>query len=110
MSIVNGVIKQIENGLVGFYCPGCDGMHIVRTQDAQGAGPRWTWNNDWNRPTFSPSIHVNPPDPKYHNPAAFTCHSFVRDGQIQFLGDCTHGLAGQTHPLPAWDYNEGESE
>jgi len=27
------------------------------------------------------------------------CHSFVTDGQIQFLGDCTHALAGQTVPL-----------
>ncbi len=30
------------------------------------------------------------------------CHSFVTDGQIQFLGDCTHKLAGQTVPLSAW--------
>lgn len=24
------------------------------------------------------------------------CHSFVANGNIQFLGDCTHELAGQT--------------
>lgn len=24
------------------------------------------------------------------------CHSFVTDGKIQFLSDCTHDLAGQT--------------
>ena len=29
------------------------------------------------------------------------CHSFVRDGGIQFLTDCEHGLAGQTVDLPA---------
>jgi len=28
------------------------------------------------------------------------CHSFIRDGKIQFLGDCTHALAGQTVDLP----------
>jgi hypothetical protein len=28
------------------------------------------------------------------------CHSFVTDGKIQFLGDCTHALAGQTVELP----------
>jgi hypothetical protein len=36
-------------------------------------------------------------------PSPFTCqrcHSFLVDGQIQFLGDCTHALAGQTVPLP----------
>ena len=29
-----------------------------------------------------------------------TCHSFVTDGRIQFLADCTHPLAGQTVDLP----------
>lgn len=28
------------------------------------------------------------------------CHSFVRDGQIQYLGDCTHEYAGKTVDLP----------
>lgn len=33
------------------------------------------------------------------------CHSFVRDGKIEFLSDSTHKLAGQTvdlPPLPDW--------
>jgi hypothetical protein len=30
------------------------------------------------------------------------CHSFVTDGKIQFLSDCTHALAGQTVALPDW--------
>lgn len=30
------------------------------------------------------------------------CHSFVRAGKIEFLGDCTHALKGQTVPLPDW--------
>jgi hypothetical protein len=29
------------------------------------------------------------------------CHSFVRDGHIEFLTDSTHKLAGQTVVLPA---------
>lgn len=36
------------------------------------------------------------------------CHSFVRDGQIEFLGDCTHSLAGQTVPLPSVDFDEAK--
>jgi hypothetical protein len=28
------------------------------------------------------------------------CHSFVRNGHIEFLSDCTHELAGQTVALP----------
>jgi hypothetical protein len=31
------------------------------------------------------------------------CHSLIRDGQIQFLTDCTHELAGQTVPLAPID-------
>lgn len=27
------------------------------------------------------------------------CHSFVTDGKIRFLNDCTHDLAGQTVDL-----------
>ncbi len=27
-------------------------------------------------------------------------HSFIKDGMIEFLGDCTHKLAGQTVDLP----------
>lgn len=30
------------------------------------------------------------------------CHSFVTEGRIQFLGDCTHALANQTVDLPDW--------
>jgi hypothetical protein len=28
------------------------------------------------------------------------CHYFIRDGKIEFCGDCPHELAGQTVPLP----------
>lgn len=31
------------------------------------------------------------------------CHSFVRDGKIEFLGDCTHEMAGTTIELPDVD-------
>ena len=32
-------------------------------------------------------------------PRPFTCHSFVTDGKIQYLNDCTHEYAGQTIEL-----------
>jgi len=43
-----------------------------------------------------------PPDGKRYPGADVVCHSFVTDGRIQFLGDCTHTLAGQTVDLPDW--------
>lgn len=31
------------------------------------------------------------------------CHSFVTDGKIRFLNDCTHDKAGQILDLPEWE-------
>lgn len=36
----------------------------------------------------------------YQSQPDHICHSFVRDGQIQYLGDCTHEYAGKTVDLP----------
>ena len=101
------VIVRTLTGGVGqiFFCPGCDGTHSVNSHPN---GPRWTYNGDPVRPTFTPSILVttrwsaNDPDEKDE-----ICHSFVTDGHIQFLGDCTHVLAGQTVALEPWPYAPG---
>lgn len=45
------------------------------------------------RPTFSPSLGIN-------MGLDMQCHSFVRDGKIEFLSDCHHELRGQTVDLP----------
>jgi len=99
-----GKLRTLEGGRVAFMCPGCQELHQVIV-DGEGR-PRWGFNNDYDRPTFTPSILVRYPA----NPAATeafkewrterVCHSFVRDGRIQFLADCTHALAGQTVELP----------
>lgn len=114
-----------ENGVVTGYmiqCPACGNGHLFNTTPS-GSKPVWTFNGDLEKPTFSPSMLVRsgckapghkPGDPcwcsynKDHpgDPAPFgcgVCHSFVRAGRIEFLGDCTHRLAGQTVDLPAWD-------
>ena len=90
------VVNNPDGTLHGwlFRCPGCDadpldgGLHCPTTG--------WTFNGDLERPTFSPSILVRWESPQ----GPRVCHSFVTDGKIQFLGDCTHALAGQTVPLP----------
>ena len=72
----------------------------------------WGFNGNGDAPTFTPSVLVNGgrrmTDDEYERIRAgekidlppTVCHSFVTDGNIQFLGDCTHALAGQTVPLP----------
>lgn len=107
-----------------FRCPGCNEAHSVQT--GNGPGPRWGWNGDAERPTFTPSVLVrgvaSPSGAEWMTEAeeaeydalfatggrdavfasrfGTVCHSFVIDGRIQFLGDCTHAFAGQTVELP----------
>lgn len=97
-------IKEVDDELNWiFYCPGCKTHHGISTRE-----PRpWNWNGDVNKPTFSPSLlvkmgpladpitHLAPKDAPHR-----VCHSFIKDGFIQFLGDCTHQLAGQTVEIP----------
>jgi hypothetical protein len=78
-----------------FWCPGCEQAHGPKIE---GDAP-WTWNSDREKPTISPSILVT-----YHDDRR--CHSFVREGNIEFLSDCTHKLSGKTVPLPPWPYSE----
>ncbi len=86
--------KLTEHGHVWIECPGCRYPHV--------SDSRWKFNGDFDRPTLSPSLLVTTPaigDDDFAI-AATRCHSFVREGKIQFLGDCTHDLAGQTVDLP----------
>lgn len=82
-----------------FYCPGCKNSHMVTTVHEK---PCWDFNYDAERPTISPSYLVQIPasdDGKY---PAVRCHSYIRDGRIEYLSDCTHDLRGQTVDLPDW--------
>ena len=119
------VDKESESGfkVVGyrFVCPGCNVGHAFYT-DPGHYKATWNFNGDLEKPTFSPSLLVqtghyvkghekddcwctynekHPDDPAPFECAI--CHSFVRDGKIQFLNDCTHELAGQTVELPEID-------
>lgn len=82
-------IREIDSVL----CPGCKHAHRV----VVGGPNDWQWNLSYDRPTLTPSILVTMP------PINYRCHSYVRDGLIHFLPDCTHELAGKTIELPDWD-------
>jgi hypothetical protein len=93
-------------------------MHVVWV--GEGAGPRWSYNGDAERPVFGPSVLVRgkqivrDADDRWTgewvrdaagNPIDSVCHSFVgcngaAPGQIAYLGDCTHDLAGKVIDLP----------
>lgn len=104
-------LRNVANGGLMFRCPGCDEAHQVRV--GEGPGPRWGWNGNADKPTFTPSILVTwrvPPPREPDDPPDQVCHSYVTDGRIQFLGDCTHALAGQTVDLPDWPRATTEDE
>lgn len=88
-----------SGGLYGYRinCPGCRHAHVLPVGDAgDNAGrDRWTFNGDIMKPTFSPSLLVN----KDLNSGGPRCHSFITDGRINYLDDCTHALRG-LHDLP----------
>lgn len=113
---------------ISFYCLGCQETHMVRT-----VGPRsWGFNNNLERPTITPSVLVktghflhNPPvkgrcycdwterypDKEPMQWRCVICHTFVTDGKIIYLPDCSHAFAGQTIDLPdvsQWPTGEGE--
>lgn len=103
-----GAMLDNAPGGVRFKCPGCGMSHHLYTQEVPPTvvGPRWTWNMDVERPTLTPSIlargafRSDVEDEDNDWDGAAICHSFVTDGRIQFLNDCTHALAGQTVDLP----------
>jgi len=102
MLVLSPVLAQRAPGVLLWWCPGCEEFHQVHTQEPNRCGAKWSWDGNAEAPTFSPSIHIHAytpaegDDPEFR----FCCHTFVRNGVIQFLDDCTHKLAGQTVPLP----------
>lgn len=81
------------------WCPACESMHAFATDAPQRNGAKWTFDGNLAAPSFSPSMHITiGPDPDDGH--IETCHYFLRNGMLQYLGDCTHALSGQTVPLP----------
>ncbi len=124
MGQLSPVLRNAVDGGLTFWCPGCKQAHQIKT--GNGPGPRWGWNGNAEKPTFTPSVLVTGRDftekgeaeweawidagsprleggelPQFES-ADTVCHTFVTDGRIQFLGDCTHALAGQTVDMAPW--------
>lgn len=81
-------VRKTNHGSYLFYCEGCERVH--------GFNDTWTFDGDMDNPTISPSLLVTMPIGGGVNNI---CHSFIKNGEIQYLNDCTHKLAGQTVEL-----------
>lgn len=107
-----GKLRVLEGGRLAFWCPGCKEYHVLPIDRQER--PVWSFNGNYDQPTFSPSVlyqsghfisgkkvdcwcdyHRNHPD-EPQAPKCIRCHSFVRNGKIQYLTDSSHELSGQT--------------
>lgn len=100
--------RKINDTKIIFWCEPCNTHHWIDTT-------RWSWNGSFDKPTFRPSILVHqtetlsklPPEncedlEKWCNEYRIKtplCHSYVTDGKIEYLSDCTHEFKGQTKEL-----------
>jgi hypothetical protein len=124
-TILGKKVYQPQHGRIMFRCPGCNTSHEIVVDGSRG----WSWNSDGDKPTVSPSIlctwtrfggddaeldrildEYKLPEDREKMLAdkriTITCHSYIRDGQWQFLTDCTHSLSGQTVDIPDWPHGE----
>jgi hypothetical protein len=114
-----------EKQYAGFFCPACQEIHYMGVGDHIPVNaPKWSFNFDDEKPVFGPSLLCRWGHHAYDRKTEAECkhcqaraagsedhykcgicHSFIgcngaQPGQIIFLGDCTHALAGQTVDLP----------
>ena len=68
-----------------FNCAGCGYTHAI-TETIH-----W-FNQDVNKPTLTLSV--------LYRSGNICCHSYIKEGKIEYLSDCTHQLKGQTIELP----------
>lgn len=122
MSALSKILRDAVNldgtKMLSFMCPGCKSPHAVSVSGDYA----WEWNGSVDKPTFTQSVlirsgHYIPGSNQQSCWFAYnaerqdktpdfecsSCHSFVTDGKIQFLSDCTHELAGQTVDMPEWE-------
>jgi hypothetical protein len=89
------------------FCPGCYEASKDKYPDDQRfwlngclhcfSASVHQFDGNLERPTISPSLLCTYTD--HETGQNFVCHSFIKDGRIQYLGDCTHVFANQTVDL-----------
>jgi hypothetical protein len=102
MGQASAFLRRSTNGFA-HWCPGCEEMHHIAVDAPNHCGARWTFDGNLTAPTFSPSVNISSPEHTFPDGVkidAERCHYFLKGGSLQFLGDCTHPLAGKTVPLP----------
>jgi hypothetical protein len=99
---------RVWRNRVTIICPACRVIEMAEGYSEPRAGEHevpfgpptgWTFDGNLESPTLSPSLLRTYTITGESTPK-LVCHSFVRAGRIEYLGDCTHAMAGQTVELP----------
>lgn len=105
MNQLSSKLRRYSNGHE-HWCPACEEMHILPDT--------WKFDGNLESPTFSPSFRhsghktINV-DGRWTgewerdaNGKAIpsVCHYILTAGVLNYCGDCTHAMAGQSIPLP----------
>jgi hypothetical protein len=116
---MNVAALHFDGRALNWFCPGCKFRHGVPVKQGPRGQVAWKFNGSLTTPTLEPSILVFPRQrfidkdlPYGTEPGQLLrdenrettprCHSFVRQGKLQFLDDCEHELAGQTVDMVEW--------
>jgi len=78
-------------GYYSFWCPGCKRPHTINKN--------WMFAGTDAKPTLTESVltYAHACSPPFKDQPR--CHLHIRDGEIQYLADCDHELAGKTVPM-----------
>ena len=80
---VKNASKEFHGYMI--FCPACECGHLFDS--------RWKFNGDLDKPTFTPSMLIHEGFWKDTGERhTHRCHSFVTNGKIKFLNDCTHAM------------------
>lgn len=105
--MVSNFLRKTESGHM-HWCPACKEMHPLPDS--------WQFNGNIEKPTFTPSFkHEGLKTVRDSNGVWLgewerdsqgntikeVCHYILTDGILNFCGDCTHSMAGQSVPLAA---------
>jgi hypothetical protein len=73
-----------------WFCPGCNEEHAFAIKEEGG---NHQFNMDLENPTVSPSLVADFVEGR-------KCHTYIKEGIIEFLDDCWHELKGSKVELP----------
>lgn len=75
-----------------FPCPGCSARHFIPTKVSDAEGRRWAFNDDFEKPSFTPAIRSVI---EHENAPSEVCCVWISKGRLDFTDECTHKLRGK---------------